>query len=83
MATTEATVPDVKMTTPIHRELAAFPQPLWRLLVLGPVGGGLLDQAPGAERCGRSGDRLMTLAEIPQSRSAKFPTLGTKGMVGL
>jgi len=26
---------------------------------------------------------LMTLAEIPQSRSAKFPTLGTKGMVGL
>jgi len=26
---------------------------------------------------------VMTLAEIPQSRSAKFPTLGTKGMVGL
>ena len=26
---------------------------------------------------------MMTLAEIPQSRSAKFPTLGTKGMVGL
>jgi hypothetical protein len=29
------------------------------------------------------GATLMTLAEIPQSRSAKFPTLGTKGMVGL
>ena len=55
---------------------------VWAKLIAGLTAVGVVVPVV-SEKALRDLRRLMTLAEIPRCCSAKFPTLGTRGIVGL